>query len=423
MRKVLTLAIISALPLMAQQTVADKELISSEDLHGLYQVVFRHTINADPGGQLELRDMYGDVIIAGTDAKKLVILEKIRINRYAPERTEEFAIRMSGWLERIPDKTPVYTFRVERRRNRRDRDISTIYTISLPKTFNIYVKSFGGDIDLSQLKGEINIKTGGGDITVDNTSGRVSISTSGGDIDVFKVGGQIDLVTSGGDIEGSKLEGKIYVKTGGGDIELVASKGILDAETGGGDIDLTDFDGTSIKAKTGGGNLELEKIKAEVNLLTGGGDINVTDLKGNIEVATGGGDIDLKRVLGDMILYTNSGDVEARTINGALRVRSGGGDIDIKDWSLANAVKNMSMLETRHGDIKISLTGKIPVSFALKILDTAPRYGMKQIYGDIEFNISREQGNTIGTYAASNPVHTIEVETRDGTITIYAAED
>ena len=186
---------------------------------------------------------------------------------------------------------------------------------------------------------------------------------------------------------------------------------------------MKDFEGPSIKARTGGGDLDFARITAVLNLITGGGDIDVSNLIGNLEVATGGGDIDLKRVVGDMILYTNSGDVTAKKINGALRVRSGRGDIDIEGWLLNKAGKNKSLLETRRGDISISLAGKTAVSFALKILDTPPRYGMKQIYGNIDLDISREQGNTLGRYDAPNSVHAIEVETRDGTITIYESED
>ena len=420
MRKVFILALMSVLPLLAQRAQAEKELISSEVVHGLFQVVFKHTIKADPGGQLELKDMFGDVVIIGTDSKILEIVEKIRVDRRVRDGSEEFATRMSGWLESIPNEQPVFTFRVARERNR---NISTSYNISIPRIFNVYVKSFGGDVDLSHVKGEINIKTGGGDIAVANTSGRISIKTSGGDIDVFEAQGQIDLVTSGGDIEGRKIDGKVYMKTGGGDIELVSGKGTLEAETGGGDIEVKDFEGPSIKARTGGGDLDFARITAVLNLITGGGDIDVSNLIGNLEVATGGGDIDLKRVVGDMILYTNSGDVTAKKINGALRVRSGRGDIDIEGWLLNKAGKNKSLLETRRGDISISLAGKTAVSFALKILDTPPRYGMKQIYGNIDFDISREQGNTLGRYDAPNSVHAIEVETRDGTINIYESED
>ncbi|MCH8327291.1 MAG: DUF4097 family beta strand repeat protein [Candidatus Marinimicrobia bacterium] len=420
MKKALALILLSMLPLQAQRAQADKVLVSAEVVRNQYQVIFRHTIKADPGGQLELKDMFGDVIITGTDSGILEIVEIIRVGRYAPENTEEYASRMSGWLELIPDELPVFTFRVERRRSRY---VSTSYNISIPKIFNVFVKSFGGDIDLSHVKGEINIKTGGGDITVANTSGRISIRTSGGDIEVLKAEGQIDIVTSGGDIEGRKIEGKITIKSGGGDIELISGKGTLETETGGGDIDVSDFEGPSIKARTGGGDLDFTRITAVLNLITGGGDIDVSNLIGDLEVATGGGDIDLQQAVGDIILYTNSGDVKAKKINGALRVRSGRGDITIDGWLLDKASKNKSLLETRRGDIHINLSGNVAVSIALKILDTPPRYGMQQIYGNIEFDISREQGNTLGWYDAPNSVHAIEVETRDGTITIYESKD
>lgn len=411
---------IVALPLAGQQSQATKERTESKEVHGLLQVIYVHTIEAQANGQLEIKDLRGDVAITGTDAKRIQVIEKIRIRVSDLDRAKEIAEAISGRLERIPAERPVYTFHVERSRHR---NVSLFYNIKVPKVFNIFVRSFGGDIDLSELEGELNVKTGGGDIALAGTSGRITIKTAGGDIDVFKAQGRIDLVTSGGDIEGRKIEGNIIVKTGGGDIELVSIKGKLVTETGGGDIELSAFDGEKLKARTGGGDIELDHIIAEVNLMTGGGDIEVRNLVGNLEVASGGGDIELRVTAGDIVLYTHSGDIQARQIEGAIRARSGSGDIDIIGWNLANATRKESLLETRNGDVRIDLTGHTPVEVKVKVLDTPPRYGEKQIFGNIDLDISREGGNTIGWYSDSNAVHTITVETQAGAITINENEE
>lgn len=419
MRLAPSLALLLAIAPLAGQE-ATKEITTSREVRGRYQVIFTHTIVAEPNGQLELRDLRGDVVITGVDGKQMVIVERIRLPVFSGGRSEQVAIEISGWLERIPADPAVYTFRTDRNRRR---DISLSYSIKIPKVFNVYIRSFGGDIDLSELRGELNLKTGGGDISIAGTMGRIMIKTSGGDIDVFKASGTLDLVTSGGDIEGRKLEGNIYVKTGGGDIELIDSKGKLNSETGGGDIELRGFSGEKIRARTGGGDIELSRITATVNLMTGGGDVDVADLTGDLEVASGGGDISLRRTTGDMVLFTNHGDIIARHVHGALRARSGSGDIIVTDWNISATSKKTSLLETRNGDIRLELADHTAVEFTLTVLDTPPRYGMKQIYGNVDFSISREGGNTIGWYKPEKPLHTIELETREGSISIMQPED
>ncbi len=419
MRLAPSLALLLAIAPLAGQE-ATKEITTSREVRGRYQVIFTHTIVAEPNGQLELRDLRGDVVITGVDGKQMVIVERIRLPVFSGGRSEQVAIEISGWLERIPADPAVYTFRTDRNRRR---DISLSYSIRIPKVFNVYIRSFGGDIDLSELRGELNLKTGGGDISIAGTMGRIMIKTSGGDIDVFKASGTLDLVTSGGDIEGRKLEGNIYVKTGGGDIELIDSKGKLNSETGGGDIELRGFSGEKIRARTGGGDIELSQITATVNLMTGGGDVDVADLIGELEVASGGGDISLRRTTGDMVLFTNHGDIIARHVHGALRARSGSGDIIVTGWNIGATSKKASLLETRNGDIRLELANNMAVEFTLTVLDTPPRYGMKQIYGNVDFSISREGGNTIGWYKPESPLHTIELETREGSISIMQPKD
>ena len=148
--------------------------------------------------------------------------------------------------------------------------------ISVPRRFNVDVKTSGGDVDLEELAGEVSLMTSGGDIEIENVSGPMArIKTSGGDIDVESVECEdIELSTSGGDISGNGLAGEdITIRTSGGDIEFTSLVGDANVSTSGGDITMSESRG-HLKAGTSGGRIEVGLTGSDgAELRTSGGNI------------------------------------------------------------------------------------------------------------------------------------------------------
>ena len=88
--------------------------------------------------------------------------------------------------------------------------------VTVPRRFDVNVKTGGGSIELRDTAGSVKLNTSGGDITAKNLNGTVWLRTSGGGINVEKVRGDVDANTSGGDIQLFNIDGGIKGHTSGG---------------------------------------------------------------------------------------------------------------------------------------------------------------------------------------------------------------
>ena len=151
--------------------------------------------------------------------------------------------------------------------------------VMLPKNYNTDIETSGGDIVISELKGNNNLHTSGGDVKLNSTEGELYVQTSGGDIKLDYQNGRSNLSTSGGDITVTKAYGDLKASTSGGDINIESSNGKIYAKTSGGDIELS-YEGSNkgVEARTSGGRIHAKlpsTFKANVYLETSGGDIIV----------------------------------------------------------------------------------------------------------------------------------------------------
>lgn len=167
--------------------------------------------------------------------------------------------------------------------------------VTVPKRFEVNVKTGGGSIELRDTVGSVKLNTSGGDITAKNLDGAIWLRTSGGGINAENVRGDVDADTSGGDVRLLNIDGGIKGHTSGGNVRVSlagANRGIS-ATTSGGNVEVTLPRGTkgNVSATTSGGSVRTDipvttTVIKEGRLegtLNGGGQ--------PIEVRTSGGDI------------------------------------------------------------------------------------------------------------------------------------
>src|SRR3989442_5995874 len=114
-------------------------------------------------------------------------------------------------------------------RNKKDRlrfgsirqpSLQVRYQISLPRRFDVDLKTSGGDIRLGELDGSAITRTSSGSIDLGPISGRVESSNSGGDIRIAHAGGDLVARTSSGTIKVQSASGKVEAANSGGDIRV-----------------------------------------------------------------------------------------------------------------------------------------------------------------------------------------------------------
>lgn len=198
------------------------------------------------------------------------------------------------------------------------RRINIRYHITVPRVFNVDLKTSGGKITVSSLDGEVKSRTSGGSLQFGMIKGPVYGRTSGGSIKINGCQGEAEIRTSGGSITIGRVEGRVDAHTSGGSIRVDEVMGTILASTSGG----------SVKARIS------RQPDSDCRLTTSGGSITLVigeDLKLDIDAKTSGG-----RVYTDFPV-TVSGTVGRRilraTINGGgpeMYLRTSGGNIQIK---------------------------------------------------------------------------------------------
>jgi DUF4097 and DUF4098 domain-containing protein YvlB len=173
------------------------------------------------------------------------------------------------------------------------------YTIALPQKFDLNLQTFGGDINVSGIKGIVQANTLGGDLVFDD------------------------------------LEGKVDGNTAGGTIKATGCKNELKLHTAGGDIQIEDFSGLKVQAETLGGSVDADFASAPnagCELHTMGGNVEVklpSDAKVTLEAEAIGGNVKTD------LPFTKDGDTEKSKLHGTLN----GGGVLIKLGTMGGSIK------------------------------------------------------------------------------------
>ncbi len=176
------------------------------------------------------------------------------------------------------------------------------YTISVPAEFNAQVKTSGGSIAITDLKGEVKAKTSGGNLKLTRVRGPLDGNTSGGNVRVTGCQGALSVHTSGGNIDVENAVGKVEATTSGGHVAARLASAVSD----------------DVVLKTSGGNVTLrvpEKSAFDLDASTSGGSVNSdlpvstagkpkrTHLKGPVN---GGGK--------EVVLRTSGGNIQVKKL-------------------------------------------------------------------------------------------------------------
>ncbi len=274
---------------------------------------YEKKLPAISGGKLTVNADGGSIRVVGTDSKEVSVIAMIRgrernVNEYHIEAFEgQHGVEIKG---RGDDQS---WFRLWD-----NRDIDVQISVSVPKEYNAFLNTSGGDIDITGLTGSMRGETSGGNIVIEDVNGGIAMETSGGDVRAQRVNGDVRMETSGGNITIAEVEGNVEVNTSGGDVRIVDVHGKVRAESSGGNIFVSiRNENKGIYAETSGGDIDIMldgNIGAVVEASTSGGEVScdlpVTmkgkfddqRLKGNIN---GGGN--------PVHAHTSGGDVRIRT--------------------------------------------------------------------------------------------------------------
>jgi len=347
-----------------------------------YVAEITKTFTVKKGGTLRIYDIRGDVSVKTWAKNEVQVHEIIKMDVYTEAEAKAALERTKSSYEQSGDI-------IEIGGERYGRDwIKSNFKVTVPKVFNVDIQTRGGDLAVSQLKGDVDIKTSGGEITLNDIDGIVEAKTSGGDIEVVNSKKRVNLKTSGGDIKLVNIGGPLNAKTSGGDITLRGSEADADLHTSGGEIYLIDVGG-EVKAHTSGGEIRVENTKGSVEVHTSGGEIELRNIGGTVDATTSGGDIQGRTIHGSAKVSTAGGSIELEDVKGGVRAKTAGGDISV-EMTLMDFKKEHSVdLRTAGGELTLYIPEKLPATIRAEI-KISDRWEDYNIYSDFPLTSSED---------------------------------
>ncbi|MBX3737854.1 MAG: DUF4097 family beta strand repeat protein [Candidatus Didemnitutus sp.] len=280
------------------------------------------TFAVQPGGDFSGLTQGGDIKVTSGDVAEVHVVAKQTFRVDSDKEADALLAEMVFRLEQQGNSV-IAESRYEKKATNWfgvGSKVSVSYTVTVPREFNLDLRTSGGDIEVGSIKGTVKARTSGGDLKFAKIDGSVDGHTSGGNIQLEEGTAKANLHTSGGDIFVGRAGGPTSVTTSGGNIKLESVEELISASTSGGDIHAT---------ITG-------PIKQDTELHTSGGQVVVHVKKGTgfqLDASTSGGDVDAD---GLTLTIEKGGMGKSRlagAVNGGgprLKLRSSGGDIKIR---------------------------------------------------------------------------------------------
>ncbi len=405
MKRIVLLTIVCACLLGAQNS--EQNFKMEKEGSGYVITWTEETVVEKLPTQIAMNGLLGNVYITGKMGKNISYTEKMKLNvrseKEAKALWEEyhFMLKASDFgYELAPRKKTMGG----------SRKVRVEYIIDLPVNTSTATRTLGGDLNVRNLTGEMDLATAGGDLILSQLNGKITAKTAGGDLKVSDLEGSISLYTAGGDISGKQLLGDLHIETAGGDISILETVGNLDVRTLGGDLKVRNHKGERATVVTFGGDIEADIINGDVNLRTNGGDIEIQNASGNLEAKTFGGDILCRDMDGNVILESMGGEIKGEKISGSVQAENGSGEVYIEKYfgkgndhniriSAANG-KITLVLPTLENTLLTAQSrgydAEIDSDFELNIIKSDPRrvYVDKRYgNGDFMIDLNADNGN------------------------------
>lgn len=278
------------------------------------------------GGTLELDSDMGSVTITNNSGNKVTISVLLTAAASTQHKAQEIFDDFELTFENNANDVKIEGNLLNHSLWRNNR-LKVRFNVTVPKNYNLNIKTGGGKIDVADIRGSVDLKTSGGSIILGKIEGKVNAKTSGGLITLEGSSGDAILHTSGGSIRIGKVDGDVEARTSGGNIEADVVQGKLKASTSGGALRFRNVNGNLI-GKTSGGPIEaqlLAQVREPVELYTSGGNIKLrvpADFKANLVASTFGG-----HVYTDLPVIVQ-GKINGSSLNGLMN--GGGPEVSLK---------------------------------------------------------------------------------------------
>jgi hypothetical protein len=180
-----------------------------------------------------------------------------------------------------------------------------------PTGYNPEERRIGMDLEIEvPSKTSLTIRKNQGDLEVSDVVGEIAVNSQSGDIEIRGAGNDVSVELRRGDVKVSDVKGNVKISGRGGDVEVRNTTGALT------------LDGDFF------GSVHAEKVAKGVRFLSSRTDMTLTQLTGHFEIASG--NLEISDSTGNLTLQTHAKDITLENVYGKLIVENRDGNIQAR---------------------------------------------------------------------------------------------
>ncbi|MDA8528888.1 DUF4097 domain-containing protein [Opitutaceae bacterium] len=209
--------------------------------HARIEREFSETFSVNAGGDLVVSTQGGDIEVERGANDAVTVVARVVFPRATSEsEADELMEEIELVIEETADGVSASSKRPKKTSSwfnwGGSNQVAVHFSVTVPEEYHVNTRTSGGDIEISDLTGEVVARTSGGDIEVGHINGPVDLNTSGGDIKIRHAVGEVKAHTSGDNVRVEDAEGSVNAGTSGGNIYIGRVIGQLNASTSGGNV-------------------------------------------------------------------------------------------------------------------------------------------------------------------------------------------
>ncbi len=185
----------------------------------------------------------GNMVIEGSESQ-LIEVDATVVSKDCKKMTEfveVFDTRMLFGVKQVNDNIQIMA--KARKSMYNTPNIQINLQIKIPENLNLIIDDGSGSMQISGLKGTLQIDDESGPIAIRRIQNKVSIKDGSGSLFLESVAGDIEIKDKAGPIELRRIQGDVLIEDGSGDIEVVNQFGQLSIDDGAGDVSVKALNG------------------------------------------------------------------------------------------------------------------------------------------------------------------------------------
>src|SRR5438445_4667511 len=321
---------------------------------------FQQTVTLGAGQSVHVEHKFGSVRLHGESGRDVKISATIRAQGSSHEEAESFAQKIKIEVQQTGEGVHIKTIYPEDEKrwfhSSRRSSWSVSYDIGMPSDAPITVRNSFGSVEITGVHGAADVENGYGTLIVRDAgtgrwinafgsieltgaAGNASVSDNNGSVQVSDIKGTLEVRNRFGSITTRNIQGAATI-TGGNGTVLLIDAASANITTSFGSVEARNIRG-DLLVRDNNGNVEFSNIGGSADITNSFCNVTFSDVRGRVNCVTNNARVNGRAALGASVTIRNYfGNIELDTISGALDAETSNGKVLVRDARGSVALKS-----------------------------------------------------------------------------------